>query len=65
MVIRITTITTTIATIIAAIPLIHTAVIGKSPAIELFKKTSIIISPTIQSGQRINTSGKEIIVKVR
>lgn len=62
-IVRIMHITTTIATNIAAIPLKITKRYIPSPAIEEFQKTSIIISPTVQNGQRINTNGKNIIVR--
>lgn len=61
--IRITVITTKIATIIAAPPLIRVpAVSGTIPAILLFHKTRIIISPTSHNGQKMNAIGKKIIV---
>lgn len=59
----ITPITITYATIIDAAPLTNASINGRSPAIELFQKTSIIISPTIHNGQKINTNGKNRTVR--
>lgn len=58
-IIRILPITTTITTIIAAIPLTIAKIHGPSPAIEEFQKIRIIISPTTHNGQKINTIGKK------